>query len=492
MRKKQLIVFGILLAVLCAGVILLFGRTYTLTVGPEYLQGPLPADAEEISVRPVNGEPTAECTAIRVDNGAIKMTFRALRPGRTGFAIFLSGVENLYFRLYVYPPGVIVYDNPFGDCTGDVVIPVAVLLFLAAALWSLLRKYRADRRRSLYRYDNVMSVGLIIFLCFLILYQLPMVFSYRGLLQTVTRVIGSVSIFSAVALPPAFVLSILITGSNVSLMRREGKNWRNMLGTILGVGLCLLTLLPGALGEYLQRSTLVDVHNESGAALYVEIFTESFVSALAAYLECILIGTIVCAVKAARHIPAFDKDYILILGCQIREDGTLTPLLRSRADRAVAFAQMQKEKTGKELVFVPSGGQGPDEVMAEADAIKNYLLSLGIPEERILSENRSVNTYENIRNSMALIREREPGKTPKAAFSTTNYHVFRAGLIAEALGEKLEGVGSPTKRYFWINAFVREFVATLVSERKKHVLMTAVMALLIAAMVVIRYLSVAL
>jgi uncharacterized SAM-binding protein YcdF (DUF218 family) len=392
----------------------------------------------------------------------------------------------------VYPPGVIVYDNPFGDCTGDVVIPVAVLLFLAAALWSLLRKYRADRRRSLYRYDNVMSVGLIIFLCFLILYQLPMVFSYRGLLQTVTRVIGSVSIFSAVALPPAFVLSILITVSNVSLMRREGKNWRNMLGTILGVGLCLLTLLPGALGEYLQRSTLVDVHNESGAALYVEIFTESFVSALAAYLECILIGTIVCAVKAARHVPAFDKDYILILGCQIREDGTLTPLLRSRADRALEFARMQREKTGKEIVFVPSGGKGADEVMPEAEAIGNYLRSVGIPEERILCENASVNTYENIRNSMRLIRERENGGEPRVAFSTTNYHVFRAGMIAEELGEKLEGIGSPTKRYFWINAFVREFVATLVSERKEHVLVTAVLALLIVAMAVIRYLSVVL
>ena len=205
--------------------------------------------------------------------------------------------------------------------------------------------------------------------------------------------------------------------------------------------------------------------------------------ALAAYLECILIGTIVCAVKAARHIPAFDKDYILILGCQIREDGALTPLLRSRADRAVAFAQMQKEKTGKELVFVPSGGQGPDEVMAEADAIKNYLLSLGIPEERILSENRSVNTYENIRNSMALIREREPGKTPKAAFSTTNYHVFRAGLIAEALGEKLEGVGSPTKRYFWVNAFVREFIAMMAAEKKRHAL--AVLLLILASFVMV-------
>lgn len=45
---------------------------------------------------------------------------------------------------------------------------------------------------------------------------------------------------------------------------------------------------------------------------------------------------------------------------------------------------MQKEATGKDLIFVPSGGQGSDEVIAEADAVANYLRSIGIPEEQIL------------------------------------------------------------------------------------------------------------
>ena len=93
---------------------------------------------------------------------------------------------------------------------------------------------------------------------------------------------------------------------------------------------------------------------------------------------------------------------------------------------------------------------------------------------------------------MKLIRERAQAEAPKAAFSTTNYHVFRAGLTAREQGENLEGIGSPTKRYFWINAFVREFIATLVAEKKKHMLIVACLTLLILCAVIVKYLSVAL
>ena len=130
--------------------------------------------------------------------------------------------------------------------------------------------------------------------------------------------------------------------------------------------------------------------------------------------------------------------------------------------------------------------------MAEADAIKNYLLSQGVPEERILSENTSVNTQENIANSVRLISEHAGGADVKTAFSTTNYHVFRAGLIAETQGVHMEGIGSPTKRYFWINAFVREFIATLVSEKKKHLFVIVTVTLMIVLAVIIKYLSAAL
>ena len=220
------------------------------------------------------------------------------------------------------------------------------------------------------------------------------------------------------------------------------------------------------------------------------MFIESLGGIAAVYLECILAGTIIMTVKAARRIPSFDRDYIIIHGSQIRKDGTLTRLLQGRTDRAVEFAKMQKEATGKDIVFVPSGGKGSDEVISEAEAIRNYLLANAIPAEQILVEDQSVSTEENLRNSAALIRERS-GEEAKVAFATTNYHVFRAGLLGTATGLDLQGIGSKTKRYFWVNAFVREFIATLYAERKRHLLVFATVSLACIVMIAMMYISTA-
>ena len=105
-----------------------------------------------------------------------------------------------------------------------------------------------------------------------------------------------------------------------------------------------------------------------------------------ACFECVLVGAIVCGIQAARHVPAPDADYILILGCKFRRDGTLTPLLRGRVDRAVAFWKRQRELTGKEAVLMPSGGQGADEPIAEAEAMRRYIAAQGIPGRSVLLE----------------------------------------------------------------------------------------------------------
>ena len=494
MSKKTLILIGAVIFALCAAVVIAFGQTYTVKFNNTDLSVPIPTDTSKIRVETEDEEPCAEMTECRVEDGILYIRFSSVKWGRTEVNLFFGEEPQVFFRLYTHLFGVITNDTLFGDSTGDIAIPIALMLFLAAALWFVTGRYRTDVRRSMYQYRNGMELGLIVFLCFFLLGQAWQCFNYKGVIDSVNDFLGIIHSFSLIVLPVAFVLSLLVTSSNVSLMRREGRTWRNMLGIFLGLGLCLLTITPTALGEYLQWSPdpIMDVHNEQGAGLYIETFTEGVISMMVTYLECILIGTIVFGLKAARHVPAFDKDYILILGCQIRDDGTLTPLLRSRADRALEFARMQKEKTGKELVFVPSGGQGADEVMAEADAIKNYLLSQGVPEERILSENTSVNTQENIANSVRLISEHAGGADVKTAFSTTNYHVFRAGLIAETQGVHMEGIGSPTKRYFWINAFVREFIATLVSEKKKHLFVIVTVTLMIVLAVIIKYLSAAL
>ena len=242
-----------------------------------------------------------------------------------------------------------------------------------------------------------------------------------------------------------------------------------------------MTILPGVVSDMLQRSTVIDVHYEGGTAMYVELFTTNAVFFIVSYLECMLIATIILAVKAARGVPDPDRDYMIVLGCRVAGDGKPTKLLQGRVDRALEFAGLQMKKTGKALRFVVSGGK---------EAMKNYLLSKGIAEESILTEDRSTDTRENMIFSSEIIKNDFGPGDPKIAFSTTNYHVFRFGIIASGQGILAQGVGSGTRSYFWINAFVKEFIALIYSERRNHIRVAAALLILVLALVMIVWYSV--
>ena len=78
-------------------------------------------------------------------------------------------------------------------------------------------------------------------------------------------------------------------------------------------------------------------------------------------------------------------------------------------------------------------------------------------------------SFENLKFSKEKIDELNDNA--KIIFSTTNYHVFRSGVIANEQGIDVEGMGSKTKWYFYTNALIREFIANLVQERKKHIIL---------------------
>ena len=92
----------------------------------------------------------------------------------------------------------------------------------------------------------------------------------------------------------------------------------------------------------------------------------------------------------------------------------------------------------------------------------------GVPESRIIEEDRSTDTFENMRFSKDKIWALDPDG--KIAFATTNYHVFRSGLFARRVKMRAVGMGAKTKWYFWPNAAVREFVGLLTAHRLKQAL----------------------
>ncbi len=187
-----------------------------------------------------------------------------------------------------------------------------------------------------------------------------------------------------------------------------------------------------------------------------------------------LVGIIVADSIAAKYEPEKDKDFLIVLGCGLKKDGTPTNLLKGRLDLALSFARRQKEETGRVLTFVTSGGQGPDEVVSESASMKRYLMEQGVQAERIIEEDRSTDTRENMRFSKEKIWAIDPGA--KVAFCTTNYHVFRSGLFARRVKMRAVGMGAKTKWYFWPNAAVREFVGLLTQHLDKQVLILGSMA----------------
>ena len=298
MSRKTIVIIGLILAAACAAVVIALGGTYTVRLDQSRYSGDIPADADDIAVEFESGGDVVELTDKRVGDGALLLTFRALKTGKAHVSVSRSGESQSYFQLYVSPPRVMTFESYFGMSTGCIAIPIAACVYLAVLLCFFIGRYREDRKKSLYRYKNVLDLGLIVFLAFLLVRQLITLYSYRGIDTTVNSLLSSGRVFSSLVLPFALVIFGMVALSNFSLMRREGRNWRNMLGIILGVGLCLLTVLPEALEFYLQWSpnAIVDVHNESGVWLYIERFLESFISGLVVYLECILLGTVVCAV----------------------------------------------------------------------------------------------------------------------------------------------------------------------------------------------------
>ena len=124
----------------------------------------------------------------------------------------------------------------------------------------------------------------------------------------------------------------------------------------------------------------------------------------------------------------------MILGCQIGRDGKPLPLLRGRIDRALAFYHKQLEQTGKQACFIPSGGKGKDEVISEAECMKNYLVAQGIDESLIYPEAQSATTLQNMIFSKKIANAHKGNAN--VLFSTTNYHIFRSGMFVAKAGMK--------------------------------------------------------
>lgn len=408
----------------------------------------------------------------------IRIPIRPAGAGDTWVAVSRGAADSLgkvQFRVGRFGT---IYDSTTGGFTGDSVALIAVTAFCLAVAAIMLRVYRESKGPAFYSYSTINAVGFGLFALLTGLFMLWVTLRHLfhpqsfAMLSAYEAISGAGLTFVLLTAPAMLAFAAAMAVSNVALLRHEHFSPKNVLG--IGIGVVLLAGEALAFWLYFRKLSVPAwewrVRNTAR-----NVFATAF-----AYFECILIGAVFCGFKAARHVPELDADYILILGCRFRKDGTLTPLLKGRVDRALAFWREQRATTGKQAVLVPSGGQGRDEPIAEAEAMRRYLMERGVPEEAILVEDRSKNTYQNMEFSRALIERERPGA--KVVYATTNYHVFRSGVWASLAGLPAEGMGSRTKWWYWPNAFMRECVGLFMNRIPQELLLLALMIALFGAL----------
>jgi len=150
----------------------------------------------------------------------------------------------------------------------------------------------------------------------------------------------------------------------------------------------------------------------------------------------------------------YTEDAVIVLGAAVYGERVSLTLAR-RLDRAVDYHEQNPQ-----ALIVVSGGQGPEEDIAEALAMERYLIARGVRPERIIKEDRSTSTFENFLFSDALLKE-EFSSWYTVAFITTDFHIYRASGIAEQAGISARHMSSASIWYAIPVNFMREMMAVV-------------------------------
>ena len=148
------------------------------------------------------------------------------------------------------------------------------------------------------------------------------------------------------------------------------------------------------------------------------------------------------------HLPPIgDSDAIIVLGAQVREDGTPSVALERRLTAAL------ESYLEKPQLIIVCGAQGINEPRAEGDVMRDWLIARGVRSEDVVAETASFNTRENLIYAKAIMEHR--GLT-QALVVTSDYHVARALELCRQTGISATGKGSPSKPEYFIKNHFRE------------------------------------
>lgn len=155
-------------------------------------------------------------------------------------------------------------------------------------------------------------------------------------------------------------------------------------------------------------------------------------------------------IKSVRDYPENPQSTVIVLGCRVKGDRP-SLMLKRRLNSAYKYLS---ENPGTFVIV--SGGKGSDEIMSEAQCMRDYLCNKGISSDRIIMEDKSSSTYENLKFSKGIIDENN--LCSDIVIVTDGYHQLRAEMIAKGLGyENISNISAPTSPWLVPTYWVREW-----------------------------------
>ena len=150
----------------------------------------------------------------------------------------------------------------------------------------------------------------------------------------------------------------------------------------------------------------------------------------------------------------YSEDAVIVLGAGVKGE-SVTRILAHRLNAAAEYWNENPE-----AYIVVTGGLGNRATITEAEAMARFLTAKGVPRERILLEEQSTSTYENLSFAKEILDERFP-QGFRAVLITNDFHVYRAVRTARQAGIPAGHVGAYTDWYMWPVNYLREMLAVV-------------------------------
>jgi len=225
------------------------------------------------------------------------------------------------------------------------------------------------------------------------------------------------------------LLGILLLANVVLMATLSNLNFGFLMQSVLALGVILYALLFGRIPK--------KVHRVVGALCLIPLACSLF---LFVYGN---VGNV-----------DFSEDVAIVLGAGIRGE-TVSRTLAHRLDSALDYWRQNPQ-----AYIIVCGGLGNRAVITEAEAMARYLVANGVDRDKILLEDLSTSTFENLTFAAEILNGRFPDGY-RAVLITSDFHTFRAGRIARHLGIAAGWTGSYTDWYTWPQNYLREMVAVL-------------------------------